>query len=189
MRDIPVFTTEYGVASLVLRQIPYRKEAYIRIQDTAFPKEFLEECETFCKMAGAEIILATGHDWLSRYPLHTAVWRMTRPTVGLPETDTMTMPVTEETLEKWREIYNNAMADVPNASYMDTKEAQQMLQHRGDARLPRRLDRALGADPQHELAVFVAGQLPQFVLTNAEVGCGFLHSKIAFLPDRDFIFQ
>ena len=31
MKDIPAFTTENGIASLILREIPYREEAYIRI--------------------------------------------------------------------------------------------------------------------------------------------------------------
>lgn len=143
MRDIPVFTTEYGVASLVLREIPYRQEAYIRIQDTAFPKEFLEECVTFCRMAGAEKIYATGHDFLKMYPLHTAVWRMQRSMENLPETDAMTMPVTEQTLEQWRDIYNSAMSAVPNASYMDTADARKMLEH-GEGYFVHRAGRLLG---------------------------------------------
>lgn len=131
MRDIPIFTTEYGVASLILREIPYRQEAYIRMQDTSAPKQFLEECITFCRMAGAVKIFATGHVFLESYPLHTAVWRMCRPMANLPETDAMTMPVTEQTLERWRDIYNTAMRDVPNASYMDTTDARKMME-RGD---------------------------------------------------------
>jgi len=34
MRDIPVFTTQYGVASLVLKEIPYKKRAHITLQAT-----------------------------------------------------------------------------------------------------------------------------------------------------------
>lgn len=143
MRDIPVFSTEYGVANLVLREIPYRQEAYIRIQDTAFPKDFLEECISFCRMAGAEKIYATGHSCLEQYPLYTAVWRMARPVEGLPETDAMTMPVTEETLEDWRRIYNDAMAEVPNASYMDQSNAKKMLSM-GDGYFVHRAGKLLG---------------------------------------------
>ena len=131
MRDIPVFTTEYGVGSLVLREIPYRQEAYIRIQDTAFPKEFLEECVTFCRMAGAEKIYATGHAYLESFPLHSAIWKMQRSMENLPETEAMTMPVTEATLDQWRQIYNTSMADVPNASYMNAADGLKMLE-RGD---------------------------------------------------------
>ena len=128
MRDIPMFTTEYGVASLILREIPYRKEAYIRIHDAAKPDEFLKECVTFCCMAGAKKVFATGHKYLLSYALHTAVWKMCRSMNGLPETTAMTIPVTEGKLEEWRQIYNDAMADVANASYMDRLDAERMLQ-------------------------------------------------------------
>lgn len=143
MRDIPMFTTEYGVASLVLKQIPYRQEAYIHIRDTDQPEEFLQECVSFCRMAGAERIYATGHDFLEEYPLYTAVWRMCRAMDGLPETDAMTMPVTEATLERWREIYNTAMAGVPNAAYMDQTDANKMLS-RGDGYFVHRDGKLLG---------------------------------------------
>ena len=143
MRDIPMFTTEYGVASLVLREIPYRQEAYIRLRDTAHPEEFLAECVQFCHMAGAEKIYATGHAWLEIYPLHTAVWRMQRSMDGLLDTDAMTFPVTEQTLQRWRKLYNDAMANVPNASYMDEKDANEMLS-RGDGYFVHRDGQLLG---------------------------------------------
>lgn len=143
MRDIPVFTTEYGVASLVLREIPYRQEAYIRIQDTAYPEEFLQECVSFCRMAGAQKIYATGHEYLQKFPLHTKVLQMVRSMDGLPETDAMTMPVTEQTLETWRGLYNEAMAGVPNASYMDQADAKAMFD-RGDGYFVHRDGELLG---------------------------------------------
>ena len=143
MRDIPMFSTEYGVASLVLREIPYRGEAYIRIQDTAFPEEFLQECVSFCRMAGAEKIYATGHAFLHKYPLHTSIIRMQRSMDNLPETDAMTVPVTEQTLTRWQELYNAGMTDVPNAAYMDRKDANEMLK-RGDGYFVHRDGELLG---------------------------------------------
>ena len=71
MRDIPVFTTEYGVSSLFLKEIPYKSEAYIRIRDVQ-PEGFeahLQECVSFCRMCGAEWIDAAGHEYLKKYPL------------------------------------------------------------------------------------------------------------------------
>ena len=58
MKDFPVFTTDYGVSSLILREIPYRREAYIHIQDVQPDQlaEHLRECVSFCRMAGAESI-------------------------------------------------------------------------------------------------------------------------------------
>lgn len=143
MRDIPMFSTEYGVASLVLREIPYRQEAYIRVQDTSDPEEFLQECVGFCRMAGAEKIYATGHDALYKYPLHTAILRMQRSMDNLPQTDAMTVPVTEQTLRRWQERYNAAMANVDNASYMDDQSAAEMLK-RGDGYFVHRNGELLG---------------------------------------------
>ena len=41
MKDFPVFSTSYGVASLILKEIPYRQEAYIHIQSTLEPEQLL----------------------------------------------------------------------------------------------------------------------------------------------------
>ena len=56
MKDIPVFTTEYGVASLILSQIPYREEGYIHVQSRLEPKLLLEECSQCLRAGGAERI-------------------------------------------------------------------------------------------------------------------------------------
>ena len=69
MRDFPMFTTENGIASLILKQIPYWGSAYIRIQDSKEPEMLLAECVDFCHCAGAQKIYATGHSVLEKYPL------------------------------------------------------------------------------------------------------------------------
>ena len=56
MKDFPVFTTENGVASLILKEIPYRGEAYIHLRDSQNPKTLLEECVSFCAACGADKI-------------------------------------------------------------------------------------------------------------------------------------
>ncbi len=127
MKDIPMFTTEFGIASLILKQIPYREEAYIRLQATDQPIPLLEECIGFCRACGAEYFYATGHADLEQYPLHTAVVRMQCAASSLPQTDAAWFPVLPETLEKWRSIYNERMAGVPNASYMTEKDGKIML--------------------------------------------------------------
>ena len=127
MRDFPVFTTENGAASLVLREIPYRGEAYITLQDTQTPEQLLAECVDFCKIAGAEKIYATGNTWLAKYPVYTNVVKMQRPRLGLPECNAALFPVTEKTIEQWRKLYNDRMKDVPNASTMTREDGKQML--------------------------------------------------------------
>lgn len=127
MKDIPVFATENGVASLTLKEIPYTQTGYIKLQNTLEPGKLLAECVSFCKMAGAETVYASGHDFLEAYPFHTSIWRMTRTRDALADTDAALFPVTEQTLEAWRELYNRRMAHVPNFSYMTQADAERML--------------------------------------------------------------
>lgn len=143
MKDIPMFTTEFGIASLILKEIPYRQSAYIRLQATQAPKKLLDECVGFCRACGAEIFYATGHSFLEKYPLHTAVMLIRRSTQGLPETGAALFPVLPESLESWRSIYNEKMACVPNASYMTEKEGKAMLEA-GDGYFVHRNGQLLG---------------------------------------------
>ena len=61
MRNIPVFTGEFGAATLILQEIPGRGEAYCVVQWVQPGKtwEFLAECARFCRMAGARRVLAS----------------------------------------------------------------------------------------------------------------------------------
>ena len=127
MRDFPVFTTENGVGSLVLREIPYSGIAYVTIQDSSFPTEFLQECMEFCRAVGAERMYATGHHILEQYPFYTAVVRMSAPWNRIPQTDACLFPVTETTLSRFRDIYNERMKTVDNAAFMSERSAQEML--------------------------------------------------------------
>lgn len=118
MKDLPAFTTENGVATLVLQEIPYSQTAYVIIRDTQSPEAFIKECGEFCCAAGAERVYAKGHRLLENYPYHTAIWKMEGALKGVPEGDAVCTSVTEETLESWCEIYNRKMAAVPNAAHM-----------------------------------------------------------------------
>jgi len=133
MRDFPIFTTEYGVSSLVLKEIPYRKQAYIRIRDTseACFQEHLAECVSFCRMCGAERIFAEGNENLLQYPLYTSVYRMRGSACPEEEKVAALFPVTEETVSRWRSIYNEAMRKVDNAGTLESREEKQILKSGG----------------------------------------------------------
>lgn len=131
MQDIPVFTTENGVASLVLKEIPYREKAYIRLQSTQSPQLLIDECRSFCRAAGANHIYASGHEILEAYPFHTSILEMRGHTAHFPETNAALFPVTEKKLIDWCELYNQKMQDVANAAYMAKTDATQLLK-RGD---------------------------------------------------------
>ena len=129
MRDFPIFTTEYGVSSLVLREISYRHEAYIRIRDVQeeYFEEHLAECVSFCRMCGAESIFAEGNRKLEAYPLYTAVYEM-RGTARAEEEKTANLfPVTEQTVSEWRSIYNKCMRSVDNAGTLESRDEKRIL--------------------------------------------------------------
>ena len=127
MKDIPVFTSEYGVASLFLREIPYRGRAHIKLQSTQDPALLLNDCIDFCRACGATWADASGHDYLESYPRLATLVEMTAPREALGETDACLFPVTEETVDAWRDIYNDRMKDVPNCAFMDSRDGREML--------------------------------------------------------------
>lgn len=133
MRDFPIFTTEYGVSSLVLKEIPYKKEAYIRIRDVQplFFNEHLKECVDFCRIAGAERIFAAGSSELEQYPLYTSVLEM-RGTAWVDRAKLKSLfPVTEATVGKWRSIYNESMASVDNAGTLESRDEKRIAESVG----------------------------------------------------------
>lgn len=133
MKDFPVFTTDFGVSSLVLREVPYRQEAYIHIQDVQ-PENFeahLRECVSFCRMVGAEKIFARGHGLTEAYPLHTEVYEM-RGTAWVDREKLENLfPVTEATVSRWRSILNERLRGVDNAATLTAADEKKILASNG----------------------------------------------------------
>lgn len=143
MRDIPMFDTEYGIASLVLKEIPYQQTAYITMQSSQEPDKLLEECVGFCRACGAERIYASGDAYLEKYPVYTAMWQMQCAVESLPDTDAALFPVQEQTLSQWMDIYNRKVAKLPNGAWMSAAEGKKMLQ-KGDGYFIHRSGELLG---------------------------------------------
>lgn len=142
MRDFPVFTTEFGVASLVLKEVPYQSTAYIILRDSLEPEKLLAECVDFCRVCGAEEIYATGNEILEGYPFYTDMVEMRCMRAAIPDTDAALWPVQERTLEEWRDIYNKKVRAVPNGAWMTLADGKAMLEkgdgyfiHRGETLL------------------------------------------------------
>ncbi len=117
MKNIPMFTTEQGVASLILREVPCWAVAYVRLQSVQPGQEraFARECARFCRAAGAERVYATGAG-LADFPLHCTVLSMAGQICTNPALRRDFVPVTEQTAGQWRSIYNRRMAAVDNAA-------------------------------------------------------------------------
>ena len=176
MKDMPMFTTEYGVASLFLREIPFRGRAHIKIQSSLDPEKLLEECIGFCKACGAEWIDAAGHEYLEKYPLITALWAMQCPRASIPDTDACLFPMTEDTMQKWLDICNERMADVPNAACM-TKQDEKKFLADGDCYFVHRDGKLLGIgkaseDTLHMIASVQRGSGRDVVLAMASLLTG-----------------
>ena len=133
MRDFPVFTTDFGVSSLILREIPYRQEAYIHIQDVQPDglSEHLRECASFCRMAGAERIFASGHMDLQAYPQYMSVLEMQGTAWADPQKLEHLFPVTEQTVSRWRSLMNERLRGVDNAATLTASDEKKILQSGG----------------------------------------------------------
>lgn len=143
MKDIPMFTTPYGVASLSLREIPYRKNAYIQVRSTEMCDALIKECISFCRICGAERVYAQGHPGLDVYQFHTAIWTMRCVSEQLMGKTAMLYPVLPENAVHWRRIYNERMADVPLAAYM-TEAEEKTLCESGEGYFVHRNGKLLG---------------------------------------------
>lgn len=128
MKDIPMFDTDTGVSTLLLKEVPYKQIAYVKVQSVqpGGLADHLKECIGFCRMCGAEKILATGHPELERYPLHCRVRTMAMA-IPAGEPPAMVFPVTEATVGQWRQIYNEKMAAVHNAATMTAFDEKKIL--------------------------------------------------------------
>ena len=112
MKDFPMFTTEWGVASLILREVPYRQEAYIHVQDVQ-PDGFeahMKECVAFCRMVGAERIYASGHPLLEAFELYTSVYEMKGTAWVDPSKVEHLFPVTEIAF-LWNRLFREKFSD------------------------------------------------------------------------------
>lgn len=126
-----MFDTEYGIASLVLKEIPYKGIAYIILREVWEPEMLLKECVSFCRMCGAEVICAAGHEMLDTYPLYTAVYEMRGEAAVDSASLKSLFPVTEATVSRWREIYNEKMRPIDNAATLTTFDEKRILQSGG----------------------------------------------------------
>lgn len=204
MRDIPFFVTELGAASLTLSQIPYTGKAYIRIQDSLTPRELLKECVNFCTAAGAQHIYAAGHPVCEEYPEHTRIIQMRADIADLGDTDAALFPVTDKTLEDWRQIYNQKIKNVPNGAWMTLQDADDMLKqgsgffiHRNSSLLGigkvadneiqwvASVQSGAGIDVVRALCNAISDDFATVTVASANVKAVELYEKMGFVPVKE----
>lgn len=133
MKDIPMFTTETGVSTIILKEIPYKQIAYIKVRDVqpGGLAEHIAECIQFCRAAGAESVFASGHPGLEEHPLFCSILTMSLSMTELTEPEASLFPVTEGTVARWREVYNEKMRPVDNAATMTAYDEKEIVSSGG----------------------------------------------------------
>ena len=127
MKDISVFPTQYGVASLILKEVPYRAIAYIRVQSST-PDNLpllIRECAGFCRACGAEKIYWSAEDATGEPDVTVVEMRGTA--LVDKEKIASVFPVTEQTVSRWRQIYNERMFHVDNATTLEARDEKKLL--------------------------------------------------------------
>ena len=129
LKDIPMFDTPTGISTLILKEIPYKQVAYVKVQSVQPDglEEHLHECIGFCRMCGAERVYASGHEALVSRPLYCTVTTMAMALPPVMEPGANLFPVTDETVPQWRTIYNEKMAAVDNTATMTARDEKEIL--------------------------------------------------------------
>ena len=172
-----MFTTEYGVASLVLKEVPYRQEAYIVIQSSEEPEKLLEECVSFCRMVGAERIYARGHEYVERYLLHCAICEMRGEIPVKEELVRNLWPVTPENITAWRSLLNEKLQTVDNAGTLERAGEQEILGS-GGAYFVHDSGKLLGA------GWIVEDELKLIAVSQPGAGEQVLHTLLSAVPQQ-----
>ena len=129
MKDIPIFTATNGMASLTLREIPYRREAFVQVRAVFTRLDFLlKECAAFCRMAGAARIFATGTEDFSAYPVHARLMERKIPKEKLPTVEAVAIPTEDE---QWLTCYREAFRHVPVARTLTSMEHCYWIEEQG----------------------------------------------------------
>ena len=132
MKNIPVFTGQFGLASLIFREVPWCGRAYIIVRSVWNGKtaEFLEECRQFCRVVGAEEIYASWE--LEELPAEHAydMIAMEREKAGLPlpsrELDLEVL--TPENGQDYLTVYNTCFRDLPSAASYDKTDLKRLYE-------------------------------------------------------------
>lgn len=128
MKDIPVFTGVHGVATLVLKEIPWSGCGYVIVRSIWTNAEaFLEECLEFCRICGAEQVYASWGCEALPAPHAYDMVQMERLKADLPEGQTRLEALTKENAPEFLGVYDRCFRDVPNAASYGQKDVARLL--------------------------------------------------------------
>ncbi len=130
MQNIPIFTAANGLASLVLREIPFSGRAYVMLRSVwKDPAALAAECADFCRMAGAKEVYVS-HDCKDLPLAHAydmvelSCRKETLPALTDP---VALLPLTAERAEEWLAVYNRCFTPIAGAAAYDRREMNRLL--------------------------------------------------------------
>lgn len=204
MRNIPVFPCEFGVASLILQEIPSQGAAYCTVQWAQPGKlpALLAQCNAFCRAAGAKIVYADRPPVPGQAPA-IVLRRMTGKKSEIPASRDDLVRLNAENWPQFLALYRQAMAPVPGAASLRPADLPRLLQS-GGCYLVQRQGTLLGigqvsgnqllsiAAAERGMGMAVAAALlsqcpgPELTLTVAEGNnrAIALYRKLGFQPEK-----
>jgi hypothetical protein len=130
MNNIPFFTTQFGVASLTLDQIPFNHIAYIRIHSSESQALLLAECLDFCKAVGAEQVYVTGADLPDHNRATVSVIRMKRERKGLPASDLIAVEVDPSNRYQFLRSYQEKMYPISHSAGLKETDIDELIKEK-----------------------------------------------------------
>ncbi len=130
MKNIPLFTTSSGIATLILREIPWNGRAYVLVRSVwnGQAEALLQECGSFCRAAGAQEIYAACHGEDAPLPAEPAysidTMHCQKKDLPKPSLTVELEPLTKENSQHYLDIYNCCFREVPSAASYDRKKLE-----------------------------------------------------------------
>lgn len=128
MKNIPMFTSSCGLATLILKEIAWNSRAYVLVRSVWNDQTaaLLDECRSFCRAVGAEEIYAS---WDAEELPAEHAWDMIdmacpKSALPAPRQTVELEQATPETAEDYLRIYNQCFRDVPAAASYDRKSLE-----------------------------------------------------------------
>lgn len=132
MQNIPVFTARNGMASLILREIPYNRKAYVLVRAIwdGQAEALLQECAAFCRGAGAEEVYASDgvNDLPGVHAYDVLKLSCSRETLPHPVTAVELESLSGANGSEYLRIYNGCFRDVPGAASYTHRDLRRLME-------------------------------------------------------------
>jgi len=155
-----------GTSSLILREIPHRGIAYVRLLTVREPDSLIRESVAFCRQCGAgQVYVTQGTEPLEGLPHTHDILRLQVEKEKLPPLNQPVnlLPMTPENDAIYQRIYNRCFSEVPGAATYDRAEIRRIydLSQEGFLALDE-METPFGMGELHDSELAAVGILPEF---------------------------